>query len=156
MHQGSLFIEDEIIILTDKDGDKIVFNRYADRVSAIRAFLKCSKKEAEKTLEELSREYEVYSCKDYQIVLAKGDKVIYNFEIAGETWYNGHKYNELNEWAFRALCDGIKPKEKKPPKLKKIVVMSTERQVKKAKQLYYANNIGFSITAKDYQRWHLL
>ena len=35
MHQGSLFIEDEIITLTDKDGDKIVFNRYADRVSAI-------------------------------------------------------------------------------------------------------------------------
>ena len=90
----------------------------------------------------------------YQIVLAKGDKVIYNFEIAGETWYNGHKYNELNEWAFRALCDGIKPKEKKPPKLKKIVVMSTERQLKKAKQLFYAKNIGFSITAKDYQRWH--
>ena len=34
--------------------------------------------------------------------------------------------------------------------------MCTERQLKKAKQLFYAKNIGFSITFKDYQRWHLL
>lgn len=156
MSQGSLFIEDEIIILTDKDGEKLVFNRFADRIKAIQAFLKCTKKEAQETLEMLKKEYEIYSCSEFQIVLTKDNKIIYNFELCGETWYNGHKYNELNEWAFRKLCEGIKPKEKRPPKPKQIIVTATEKQIKKAKQLYYAKNIGFNITTKDYQKFHLL
>lgn len=31
-----------------------------------------------------------------------------------------------------------------------------EIQLKKARQLYYAHEIGFDVTYKDYQRWHLL
>ena len=150
------FSEVTRIDLKDKDGDILSFNRYTDKAKTIADFLKSSIKKGEEVLRELEKEYDVYTCKDYQIVLAKDNKIIYNFEIGGETYYNGHKYNELNEWAFRKLVDGIKPKEKKPPKLKKVVVTCTERQVLKAKQLYYAKSIGFDITYKDYARWHLV
>lgn len=150
------FSDTEKIELIDADGEKIIFNRYADKSKAIAYFLKCSQTDAEKVLRDLQKNYDVYSCNLYQIVLAKENKIIYNFEICGETWYKGHKYNELNEWAFRKLVDGIKPKEKKPPKSKVITITSTERQLRKAKQLWYAKTIGFNITSKDYIKWHLL
>ena len=150
------FSEVTRIDLKDKDGDILSFNRYTDKAKIIAGFLKCSRTKGEEVLRELEKEYDVYTCKDYQIVLAKSERIIYNFEIGGETWYKGHKYNELNEWAFRKLIDGIKPKEKKAPKLKKVVVTCTEKQVLKAKQLYYAKSIGFDITYKDYARWHLV
>jgi hypothetical protein len=150
------FSEVTKIDLIDKDGDVLTFNKYADNSKAVAAFLKCSRTKADEVLEDLRKQYDVFTCSDFQIVLAKGDKIIYNFEAGGETWYNGHKYNELNEWAFRKLVDGIKPKEKKPPKLQNVVVTCTERQVQKAKQLYYAKSIGFDITYKDYAKWHLI
>lgn len=142
--------------LTDKDGDILVFNVFTDKVKTIAHFLKCSVCKAREVLAELEKEYDVYTCGTFQIVLAKDSRIIYNFEIGGETWYQTHKYNTVNEWQFRKLVEGIKPKEKRPPKQKKITLMITERQQMKARQLFYAHSIGFDINYRDYQKWHLL
>ena len=151
-----LLLFTEAAELSDKDGDKIIFNPYTDKTNAICYFLKCTKTKAIEVQKELEKEYQIFTCSFWQIVLAKENRIVYNFEINGETWFNGHKYNTLNEWAFRKLVEGIKPKEKKPPKPKVITVTSTERQLRKAKQLWYAKTIGFNITSKDYIKWHLL
>ena len=157
MIQQTFDFSDAILIdLVDADGDVLQMNRYADPTKAICRFLKCSQKKAQETLQELRKEYQVYSTGRFQIVLAQGEKAIYNFELCGESWYNGHKYNPFNEWAFRKLCDGIKPKINKAPKQKQVVITATEKQIRKARQLFYARTIGFNITGKDYQRWHLL
>lgn len=50
----------------------------------------------------------------------------------------------------------LKMKAEKKSRLKKMEVTCTEIQLKKAKQLYYAHEIGVDVTYKDYQRWHLL
>lgn len=157
MIQQAFDFSDAILIdLVDADGDVLQMNRYADPTKAISRFLKCSQTKAQETLQELRKEYQVYCTGDFQIVLAQGEKAIYNFELCGETWYKGHKYNPFNEWAFRKLCEGIKPKINKAPKPKQITITATERQVRKAKQLFYARTIGFNIKGNDYQRWHLL
>lgn len=144
------------ITLEDRDGDRFTFDRYADRISAIRYFLKCTKTRAAQVLEDLEKEWDVYADGMYQIVLCKGKLIAYNFEIYGQTYWHGHKYNELGEWDFRRIVDGLKPKAEKKSRLKKIEVTCTEIQLKKARQLYYAHEIGFDVTYKDYQRWHLL
>lgn len=157
MIQQAFDFSDAILIeLVDADGDVLQMNRYADPTKAICRFLKCSQKKAQETLQELRKEYQVYCTGSFQIVLAQGERVIYNFELCGETWYKGHKYNPLQEWNFKKLCDGIKPKINKAPKPKQITITATERQVRKARQLFYAKTIGFDISGKDYQRWHLL
>lgn len=144
-----------LISLFDIDGDEIIMNKDADPKKAISYFLNCSTKKAGEVLEELKKDYDVYATSFWQIVLAQGNKVIYNFEINGETWYNGHKYNELGKYQFIKLVEGIRPKSRKPAREKKITLTVTEQQLKKAKQLYYAKSIGFNITYKDYQKWHL-
>ena len=150
------FSDTEKIELKDKDGDIIPFNRYSDKTKAICRFLKCNQETTRKVQKELEKDYQIFTCGDWQIVLADNEQIIYNFEIGGESVYLGHKYNELNEFAFRKLVEGIKQKEKKPPKAKTVIVTATERQLRKAKQLWYAKEIGFNITSKDYMKWHLL
>ena len=150
---------DYYIKLKDKDGDKIVVDPLRDTEAEIKGMLNCSSAEAKKTLALLEQEYQVYS-KPCQILLCKKEDVIYNFETYGMTWgteERPHKYNELNEWDFRSFVDGKKLRpEKKTPKIKKVVVTSTETQIKRAKQLYFAKTIGFDITYKDYQKYYLL
>lgn len=145
--------------LIDPDGDKIKVDKTQSTkeiIDTMSEMLGNTKKEAEETLRELQKEYSVYAKKN-QIILAKGEKVIYNFETYGQTWYNGHKYNELNEWDFRAFCEGRKIKtEKKKPKPKTIILTCTESQLKRARQLYFALQIGFNITQKDYKKYFLL
>ena len=107
--------------------------------------------------EELEKDWNIYTDgRQEQIVLCKGERLVYNFKLYGQTYLHGHKYNELNEWDFRKLVDGMKPKPEKKSRPKRIIVMCTEIQLRKAKQLWYATKIGFDITAKDYRRWHLL
>jgi hypothetical protein len=82
--------------LIDPDGDKIKVDETQNTkeiINTMSEMLGTSKSEAEETLQELQKEYSVYAKKN-QIILAKGEKVIYNFETYGQTWYNGHKYNE--------------------------------------------------------------
>ena len=151
------FSDTEKIELKDKDGDIIPFNRYSDKTKAICRFLKCNQETARKVQKELEKDYQIFTCGDWQIVLADNEKIIYNFEIGGESVYLGHKYNELNEWDFRAFCEGRKVKtEKKKPKPKTIILTCTESQLKRAKQLYFASSIGFNITQKDYKKYFLL
>ena len=156
---GYKMLFDYYIKLKDKDGDKIVVDPLRDTEAEIKEMLNCSSAEAKKTLALLEQEYQVYS-KPCQILLCKNEDVIFNFETYGMTWgteERPHKYNELNEWDFRSFIDGKKLRtEKKTPKIKKIIVTSTETQIKRAKQLYFAKTIGFNITYKDYQRFYLM
>ena len=146
------FSENEVAELIDSDGNRMYFNRFTYKIKTICSFLKCSRKQGEEVLRDLQKEYSVFTCRQDQIVLAKGNRIVYNFELAGETVFNGHEYNELNEWDFMKLVKGLKPRKDKT----KINVMCTEIQVKRAMQLYYAISLGFDVTRKDYQRWHLL
>ena len=141
----------------DKDGDKVKVNYLSDTIKEIESFLKCSKAKAVEVLAELKKEYDVYS-NNNQIILIQNNKVVYNFEMFGMTFYCGHKYNDCNEWDFRNFVEGKKTKiEKKQTsrRLPKITVTATEKQIKKAQQLYYAKSIGLDITYKDYQRFYL-
>lgn len=149
---------DNAVTLIDKDGDKFVFNRWADKNKAVMSFLHCTKSRASEVIKDPEKDWDIYTDgRQEQIVLCKGERIVYNFELCGQTYYlHGHKYNELNEWDFRKLVDGMKPKLEKKSRPKRIIVMCTEIQLKKAKQLWYATKIGFDVTAKDYQRWHLL
>jgi hypothetical protein len=146
----------DFVTLTDKDGDTIITERYTDNVKAVRTFLGCAKSMAEEILAQLKKDYEIYCPNECQIILCQGGHIIYNFEMYGMTYYNGHKYNSLNDWSFKKFLEGEKPKEKKPPKIKKIMVTCTEKQIKRAHQLYYAMTLGFDITHKDYERFYLL
>ena len=145
--------------LIDADGDKIKVDEAQSTkeiIDTMSEMLGVSKTGAEKILLELQKDYLVYA-KRNQIILAKGKEVIYNFETYGMTWYNWHKYNNLNEWDFRAFCEGRKTRtEKKKPKSKTITVTATETQIKRAKQLYFALSVGFNISYKDYQKYYLL
>ena len=150
------FSEVMAVSLTDENGKTFPFNRYTSPVPAIASFLKCSNKKAEEILEALKKDYDVYACKDFEIALADGEKLILHFFYGGGIWWQGEWIQSLNEWDFIKLVYGQKVKIKKAPKPKKITVTATERQIKKAKQLFYAKSIGFEITGKDYQKWHLL
>lgn len=145
--------------LIDADGDKIKVDEAQSTkeiIDTMSKMLGVSKNRGRKILLELQKDYSVYA-KRNQIILARGKEVIYNFETYGMTWYNGHKYNNLNEWDFRAFCEGRKTRtEKKKPKPKAITVTATETQIKRAKQLYFALSVGFNISYKDYQKYYLL
>lgn len=144
-------------VLTDADGDKITIDFHADVLKEIAHFLKCSKKRALQVYDVLHKDFEVYA--NYgQIVLAKGDKAIYNFESFGQTWWHGHKYNIVDEWDFRNFVAGkkIKTEKRKSTRTKDIVLTVTEIQRKRAQQLWYAHTIGFDISYKDYQRFYLV
>ena len=151
-----LYLFDNKITLTDSDGDTFQADSFYSAIKEIARFLKCSKTKANDVLQSLRKQYEVYA-KPGQILLTQDKRIKYNFEMYGQTWYNGHKYNDLTEWDFKSLVEGKKIKKlKKPASVKTIALTCTERQIKKAKQLYYAHTIGFLITYKDYKRWHLL
>lgn len=142
--------------LIDADGDKVFVDIMTDPLKVIAMFLKCSKTKAREVYGLLSKEYQLYA-NPCQIILAQGGKVLYNFEMYGQTYYNGHKYNEVNEWDFRNFVDGKKIRtEKKNSVPKKIKITCTEMQLKRAAQLYYAHTIGFDINYKDYARFYLM
>lgn len=154
--QLSFFFEENVIILTDKDGEKIAFNRYTDKTKTIKNFLHCTNEKANEVLCELEKEYDVITCSDYQIILSKNNLIIYNFEIGGETVYKGHKYNPVNEWDFRDFVEKGKIKKETKKRKKDIELTLTERQLSKAKQLNYASEIGFDIGYNDYALWHIV
>jgi len=133
-----------------------VFNQFSNPVPAICYLGKIGKKKAEEILLELEKAYKVYSVSYFEIALVKDNQIVQHFTIGGGLWNNGEWVQILNEWDFRKLIAGQKVKTYKAPKPKKITVTATERQIKKAKQLFYAKSIGFEITGKDYQKWHLL
>lgn len=142
--------------LIDADGDKVFIDIMTDPLKVIAMFLKCSKTKGREVYGLLSKEYQLYA-NPCQIILAQGGKVLYNFEMYGQTYYNGHKYNEVNEWDFRNFVDGKKIRtEKKNSVPKKIKITCTEMQLKRAAQLYYAHTIGFDINYKDYARFYLM
>lgn len=142
-------------VLTDTDGDKVVVDCLSDTVKEIARFLKCTRTKARQVLKELRKKYTVYS-NPGQIVLADGEKALHNFEIFGQTFYKGHKYNELNEWDFRRFIDGKKKKTRQTAAVRQLALTSTEAQLKRAAQLYYALRIGFDINYKDYRRFYLV
>ena len=150
---------DYTVKLKDKDGDSIIVNPLNDTIEVIKNMLGCTSAIARENLALLEKEYCVYS-KPSQILLCKGENVVFNFETYGMTWgteKQPHKYNELNEWDFRAFLEGKKIRtEKKVPKIKKVTVTSTETQIRRAKQLFYARSIGFNISYKDYQKFYLM
>ena len=144
--------------LTDADGDKIVVDLLSDTLQIISLLLKCSRKKSREVLEKLQKDFDVYSNGfTTQLILAKGDRIIHNFELHGETYLYGHKYNKVNEWDFRNFLSGKKTRrEKKTAKVKTLKITCTEIQLKKAKQLYYAHTIGFDIGYADYKRFYLV
>ena len=154
--QAFNFSDITAIELTDENGQKFPFNRYTSPVPAIASFLKCSNKKAVEVLEQLEKDFEVYACKDNEIAIAEGENIKLHFLYGGGIWWKGEWIQKLTEWDFVKFIAGQKVKTYKAPKPKKITITATERQIKKAKQLFYAKNIGFEITGKDYQKWHLL
>ena len=147
--------------LKDADGDTVVVDRLSDTEKIISELLKCSRKKSREVLEELSKDFDVYSNGwTTQLILAKDGKIIHNFEAHGETRMYGHKYNPVNEWDFRDFVAGKKMRWKKrkaaerPPKPLKITC--TEIQLKRARQLYYARSAGFNIEYSDYKRFYLV
>lgn len=148
-------------ILTDADGDTVVVDRLSDTEKIISRLLKCSRKKSREVLEKLSKDFDVYSNGfTTQLILAKDGRIIHNFEAHGETRMHGHKYNPVNEWDFRDFVAGKKMRwekrkaAEKPPK--PIKITCTEIQLKRAKQLYYALTVGFSIGYKDCKRFYLV
>ena len=157
MQQQSFnFTDVTAIELKDSNGSVFPFNRYTSPLPAIMTMGKVSKKKATWVLEELEKEYEVYACRDNELALVKDGVMAYHFLYGGGIWWKGEYIQNLNEWDFRHLIEGQKVKNHKAPKTKLITVTATERQIRKAKQLFYARSIGFNIRGKDYQRWHLL
>lgn len=142
-------------ILYDKDGDKWEIEPQTN-YKTIQFFTGCIKKKALETIANLQKNYDVYTIGHKQIILAQGEKIVYNFEIGGQTTYQGHKWNALGPWDFRHLIENKKVGKKKPTKIKPIKLTVTEMQLKRAQQLYYALSIGFDITYKDYQRFYLM
>ena len=158
MTQGLLDFSDT---LTDADGDTVVVDRLSDTVRIISLLLKCSGKKAREVLAKLRKDFDVYSNGwTTQLILAKDGRIIHNFELHGETWQYGHKYNPVNDWDFRVFVAGKKMRWKKreavqkPPKPLKITC--TEIQLKRAKQLYFAHSVGFDIGYADYKRFYLV
>ena len=133
-----------------------MFNQFSSPVPTICYLGKVGKKKAEQILLGLEKEYKVFSVSYFEIALVKDGQITHHFTIGGGMWNNGQWVQMLNEWDFRKLIAGQKVKTYKAPKPKKITITATERQIKKAKQLFYAKSIGFEITVKDYQKWHLL
>ena len=147
--------------LTDADGDTVVVDRLCDTEMIISRLLKCNRKKSREILEKLSKDFDVYSNGwTTQLILAKDGKIIHNFEAHGETRLYGHKYNPVNEWDFRDFVAGKKMRwekrkaAEKPPK--PIKITCTEIQLKRAKQLYYANSAGFNIGYADYKSFYLV
>lgn len=124
----------------------------------IQKMLACSLKEAKAVYDRLKTDYDVYTY-DFQVILCEkgADKILYNFEKYGQTFWQGHKYNSVNEWDFRNFVSGgkIKTERKKRPK-KALELICTEIQMKRANQLWYAHSIGFDVNYKDYQRFYLV
>jgi hypothetical protein len=141
--------------LTDKDGDSVTVDGLYNPLNEIERFLSCTKKEAVGVLDRL-KEWDVYAA-PCQIILAKNGLIAHNFEVYGQTWWHGHKYNTVNEWDFRSFVENGKTKKKTAAKpCKGILLTCTERQIRKAMQLDYARRIGFDVTRSDYQRFYLL
>lgn len=155
MTQGLLDFTDT---LTDADGDTIVVDRLSDTVGIIQLLLKCGRKKSREVLDKLKKDFDVYSNGfTTQLILAKGGRIIHNFELHGETRLYGHKYNPVNEWDFRNFLAGKKTRrEKKTAKVKTLKITCTEIQLKKAKELYYAHTVGFNIGYADYKRFYLV
>lgn len=155
MTQGLLDFSDTLI---DADGDRISVDFLSDTLQIISLLLKCSRKKAREVLAKLRKDFDVYSNGfTTQLILAKNGRIIHNFELHGETYLYGHKYNPVNEWDFRNFLAGKKARrEKKPAKVKELKITCTEIQLKRAKQLYYAHTIGFDIGYADYKRFYLV
>ncbi len=150
------FSDFEKITIIDQDGDTYKVNRYGKKIKSIMFFLKCTKKKAKEVLEQLEKEYDVYS--DYldEIFLCRENQILYHFEIGGETYYKGHKYKSVNAWDFKKLIEGKKIKsEIKHRPQKELIFTLTEKQMQRSQQLWYAHSIGFNITYKDYQRFYI-
>lgn len=142
--------------LTDKDGDPFTVDGLYNPLKEIERFLSCTKKEASEIFQKLKKEWDVYAA-PCQIILSKNGLIEHNFEMYGQTWWHGHKYNTVNEWDFRSFVENGKTKIKTAAKpCKEIRLTCTERQIKKALQLDYARAIGFDIGQKDYRRFYLL
>lgn len=154
MRQGYFDFYDNYITLTDEDGDKFEVNQYYNKTRVIQYFLKSTKAKAEEVLKNLEKRFSVYTA-FCQIFLCNGKKIIYNFEIGGETYFNGHKYNSVNEWDFRNFIKGEKIRSERKHRIKTITFNLTEIQLQKCQQLFYAHKIGFDITYKDYQRFYI-
>lgn len=150
---GMLF--DFSVKLTDKDGDFVTIDGLYNPLNEIERFLSCTKKEAVGVLDRL-KGWDVYAA-PCQIILAKNGLIEHNFEMYGQTYWHGHKYNTVNEWDFRSFTENGKTKKKTAAKpCKGIQLTCTERQIKKAMQFDYARAIGFDVTRSDYQRFYLL
>ena len=144
--------------LFDADGDTLVMPTDFKKEITISSFLRCGKKQALEVLADLEKEYDVY-CKWGQIVLAKGDKCLINFEECGQSYGTEscpHKYNLLGVWEFRDFINKGKAPKQKVSKPKKIEIVATEIQLKRAQQLWYAYKLGFDVNYKDYQRFYLV
>lgn len=144
--------------LYDADGDKVIMPTDFKKEITISSFLRCGKKQAMKVLADLEKEYDVY-CNWGQIVLAKGDKCLFNFEECGQSYGTElcpHKYNTITEWDFRDFVNGKKLKTQKQKRSPKITITCTEMQLKRAQQLWYAYQLGFDVTWKDYKRFYLV
>ena len=145
--------------LIDADGDTVIVDTARPKKEkTIQAMLGCSVREAKAVYNRLKLEYDVYT--DYfQVLLTEknSNKILYNFEKYGQTYYHGHKYNIVNEWDFKAFINGGKVKtEKKARRKKGLELTCTEMQLKKANQLWYAYSIGFDIGYADYKRFYLV
>lgn len=61
---------DNAVTLIDKDGDKFVFNRWADKNKAVMSFLHCTKSRASEVIKDLERDWDIYTDgRQEQIVL---------------------------------------------------------------------------------------
>lgn len=112
-------------------------------------------------IEELADYFMRHDTEDYFVHdKAKDGRIIHNFEAHGETRMYGHKYNPVNEWDFRDFLAGKKMRWEKRKAAEKtpkpIKITCTEIQLKRAKKLYYALTIGFSIGYKDCKRFYLV
>lgn len=145
------------IALTDTEGNKIYFDTFAmSPIQEIKRFLNCSKKKALEVLKKLQKNYDIYTNTN-QIVLARNGKIIHNFELYGNTYYNGHKYNNVNKWDFINFVNKAKsPKTRQVKQAKQPKITATELQIKRANQIYYASKIGFDVDYNDYKRFYLV
>ena len=142
-------------ILTDKDGDTVSVDANYNPLKEIQRFMSCTKKEACIILDNLKKDYDVYAglCR---IILTHGKTIEHDFEMYGQTYWHGHKYNTVNDWDFKEFVQKNKLKEKKSRPPKKLVLTVTEPQAKRARQIAYASMIGFDVDWHDYKRFYLV
>ena len=141
--------------LTDKDGDSVTVDGLYNPLKEIERFLSCTKKEASEIFQRLKKEWDVYAA-PCSIILAKNGLIEHYFEMYGQTYWHGHKYNTVNDWDFKEFVQKNKLKEKKSRPPKKLVLTVTEPQAKRARQIAYASMIGFDVDWHDYKRFYLI